>query len=199
MNWASSEAVAILAFLLPGFVAAAIFYSLTSFPRPDAFERVVLALIFTAISQAITEYGLSVFVEAGGAAEAGSQWRLLSSIPVAAVLGLGAAVSSNTDAVHGLCRCLRITRETSYPSEWYSTFARLNDNSYIVLHLPGERRLYGHAREWPSNPKDGHFCVIEPEWLGENNERSKTGVSAMLIPASEVTMVEFLSVDLSGE
>jgi len=84
MNWASSEAVAILAFLLPGFVAAAIFYSLTSYPRPGAFERIVSALIFTAIGQAITEYGLSVFAETGGAGEAGGQWRLLASIPVAA-------------------------------------------------------------------------------------------------------------------
>jgi len=196
MNWASSEAVAILAFLLPGFVAAAIFYSLTSYPRPDAFERIVSALIFTAIGQAITEYGLSVFAETGGA---GGQWRLLASIPVAAALGLGAAVSSNTDTVHRLLRRLRVTRETSYPSEWYSTFARLNDNSYIVLHLEGERRLYGYAQEWPGNPNDGHFCITEPEWLEEENKPQKTGVSAILIPASEVTMVEFVSTDMQEE
>lgn len=36
MTWASGEAVGVLAFLLPGFVAAAVFYSLTSYPKPGA-------------------------------------------------------------------------------------------------------------------------------------------------------------------
>ena len=35
MNWASSEIVGVLSFLLPGFVAAAIFYSLTSYPQTE--------------------------------------------------------------------------------------------------------------------------------------------------------------------
>ena len=53
MSWASGEVVGILTFLLPGFVAAAIFYSLTSHPKPGAFERVVQALIFTMVVRAI--------------------------------------------------------------------------------------------------------------------------------------------------
>ena len=55
MNWASSEIVGVLSFLLPGFVAAAIFYSLTSYPKPSPFDRVVQALIFTVIGKAITD------------------------------------------------------------------------------------------------------------------------------------------------
>ena len=41
MKWASGEVVGILTFLLPGFVAAAIFYSLTSYPKSPSgdFER----------------------------------------------------------------------------------------------------------------------------------------------------------------
>ena len=60
MNWASSEVVGVLTFLLPGFVAAAIFYSLTSHPRPGAFDRVIQALIFTVIGQAIVALILSI-------------------------------------------------------------------------------------------------------------------------------------------
>lgn len=41
MARASSEAMSILMFLLPGFLAAAIFYSLTSHPKPDAFGQVI--------------------------------------------------------------------------------------------------------------------------------------------------------------
>ena len=55
MDWASSEIVGILTFLLPGFIAAEVFHSLTSHPKPGVFDRIVRALIFTLIGQAITE------------------------------------------------------------------------------------------------------------------------------------------------
>ena len=53
MSWASSEVVAVLTFLLPGFVGAAVFYSLTSHPKPGEFDRVVQALVFTTVGQAV--------------------------------------------------------------------------------------------------------------------------------------------------
>ena len=186
MSWASSEAVGILAFLLPGLVAAAIFYALTSFPGPALSDRVVVASIFTATGQTVVEYGFPASADAG-------EWKPLASIVVAVALGLGASVLCNADIPHAPLRWLHITRETSHPSEWYSTFARLGDGSYIVLHLRGERRLYSYAEEWPGDPNEGHFRIAEPEWLGEDGERiPATSVSVILIPAAEVSMVEFM-------
>ncbi len=54
MNWANSEIVAALTFLLPGLLAAVVFYSLTSHPKPSEFDRVVQALVFTTLGQAAT-------------------------------------------------------------------------------------------------------------------------------------------------
>ncbi len=210
MNWASSEAVAVLAFLLPGFVAAAVFYSLTCWPRPGPFERIVSALIFTVIGYAITEFGLWIvaeicgtekIAETDGTVEAIGEWRPLLFILVAVALGVGFACLSNADILHRPLRWARITRETSHPSEWYSAFARLGDRSYVVLHLEGERRLYGYAEEWPSNSSQGHFRIVDPAWLYDEDEQQpeadgeqspSEGVSAILIPATEVSMVEFL-------
>ena len=172
MNWASSEVVAVLAFLLPGFVAAAVFYSLTSFPRPGAFERVVSAFIFTMIAQTATEYGLSL-VHAEEDAETVKEWKPLAPVAAAIALGLLAAVLSNTDILHKFLRKVRMTKETAYPSEWYSTFAQLGGGSCVVLHLPGERRLFGFAEEWPSDPNDGHFRITQPEWLDECGNRRR--------------------------
>ena len=53
MSWANSEVVSILVFLLPGFVAAAVFYSLTSYPKPNEFGQVIQALVFTMVGQSI--------------------------------------------------------------------------------------------------------------------------------------------------
>ena len=46
MSWLSNDIVEILTFLLPGFIAAAVFYSLTSHPRPSEFTMVVQAIVF---------------------------------------------------------------------------------------------------------------------------------------------------------
>lgn len=195
VNWASGEVVGVLTFLLPGFVAAGIFYSLTSHPKPSAFDRTVLALLFTVIGQTITEFILLPTAAAVAGVQVFVGWEPALSVLVAILLGLSASYSSNTDVLHRILRRLRFTRETSYPSEWYSTFARYGDRCFLVLHLQGERRLYGFAEEWPSNPKEGHFRISDAEWLIDENKRIPAkGVDAILIPATEVTMMEFLPV-----
>ena len=200
MNWASGEIVGVLTFLLPGFVAAATFYALTSHPKPGAFDRVVLALILTLICKLITDFVVSVPIDAENGVATAETTEPAISIIVAVILGLCVSGISNTDILHRCFRWLRITRETSFPSEWYSTFARYGENAYIVLHLQDGRRLYGFAEEWPSEPKDGHFRIAEAEWLDDKNERiALAGVSAVLIPATEIAMIEFLSIDPEQE
>ncbi|MCY3878511.1 MAG: DUF6338 family protein [Rhodobacteraceae bacterium] len=191
LDWASGEIVGILTFLLPGFIAAEIFHSLTSHPKPSVFDRIVWALIFTLISQVIAEFAVVLISSETGPGKA----MPATAVVVAVVLGLCASVISNTDILHRFLRWLRVTKETSYPSEWYSTFARHGENNYIVLHMQGERRLYGFAEEWPSDPKDGHFRIAEAEWLTADGGRVQLdNVVAILIPVAEVTMIEFLPV-----
>lgn len=180
-DWAFSGMVDILTYLLPGFVAAVIFYSLTSHPKPGGLDRVIQALIFTAIIQAVVQpiEGKLGNIEA------------IASIMVAIILGVITAWLSNKDIAHGILRKIGITRETSHPSEWYSSFAR--NKWYIVLHLTGQRRLYGFPVEWPSNPEKGHFRIAEAEWLVEEERKPITGVENILISYDEVEMVEFMS------
>ena len=49
MDWASGDIVSVIYYLLPGFVAAWVFYGLTAHPKASPFERVVQALIFTVV------------------------------------------------------------------------------------------------------------------------------------------------------
>ncbi len=188
MNLVANEVVSVLVFLLPGFVAAAIFFSLTSHPKPREFERVIQALIFTLIGQAIIAAGLLI-----GVPPLDRGWELLVPVLIAVAIGLISAGVSNHDLAHRVLRYLGFTKETSYPSEWYSAFAR-NPDCYVVLHLKGERRLYGWPEEWPSHSDQGHFRIAEGEWLIDDERRPATGVFAIVVPASEVEMVEFLHI-----
>jgi hypothetical protein len=47
------EVIPLLQYLIPGFLAAWIFYSLTAFKRPDTFGQIVQALIFTFVIQSL--------------------------------------------------------------------------------------------------------------------------------------------------
>lgn len=190
MIWATNEVVSVLVFLLPGLVASAIFYSLTSHPKPNEFGQVSQALMFTILSQAVA-WAIGLLWPHVASRE---DWQLFFPVPVAAAVAMIAAFCSNHDAVHRVLRWARVTRETSYPSEWYSAFAE-NDDCYVVLHFHDGRRLYGWPREWPSQLGGGHFIVIEGEWLVEDERFPVKGVSAMLIPADDVKMVEFMRID----
>ena len=193
MSWASSEAVAILSFLLPGLVAVAVFHMFTSYPRPSEFERIVQALIFTILVQAIAELAQWI----GRLLRHDAQWReeseIMVSVGIALILGLIAVYLSNTDTLHRFVRFLRLTKETSYPSEWYSAFHH-NPDCYVVLHLQGQRRLYGWPEEWPSRPAEGHFRITEGEWLIGDERIPAAGVTAIVVAAKDVDMVEFLRI-----
>ena len=199
MSWAPSEAVAVLAFLLPGLVAVAVFHMFTSHPRPSEFGHVVQALIFTILVQAIAELALWIGRLLGHDAQWREEFEIMVSVGIASILGLIAVYLSNTDTLHRFMRFLRLTKETSHPSELYSAFHD-NPDCYVVLHLQGQRRLYGWPEEWPSRSAEGHFRIIECEWLtGDNKRIPAAGVTATVVPAKEVEMVEFLRIKLPDE
>ena len=191
MSWASNDIVEILTFLLPGFVSAAVFYSLTSHPRPRDFVSVVHALIFTMVVQAIV-FLLPLEILSKGIDDAeGLVTKVIVSLPVALIVGMFAAWVSNQDKLYAFLRWMRLTRENSYPSEWYSSFAN-HEERYVVLHLVGDRRLLGWLEEWPSSPERGHFRLAEASWLLDDSEDSLIGVAAIVINANQVEMVEFM-------
>jgi len=197
MDLPTKEAIDILTFLLPGFVAAWVYYGLTSFPKPSQFERVVQALIFTFLIQGLVyiQKWISLWVGAQGIVL--GVWsvgvQLVFSIIIAFIFGLIFCTFSNNDRVHQYLRKRGITKLTSYPSEWYGAFA--NHQTYIVLHLNDNRRIYGWPMQWPSQPESGHFSIAEAEWLSDDPAKESIKldtVGSILIPASEVKFVEFM-------
>ncbi len=202
MSVSVNELQTLLTMLLPGFVTAAILYLFTSYSKPSPFERVIQALVFSFVINAIAS--LLEWIE----------YPLFESVPdivlyfvLAVLLGIIAVYATNHDLLYRFLRFMYFTRETSFPSEWYSAFAR-NKNAYVVLHLKGERRFYGWPQEWPSDPDLGHFIIAEGEWLSDNvnteNETEKedddtsrildVARDQVLIPVAEVEMVEFKSI-----
>lgn len=192
MSWATAELVGVLTFLLPGFVGAAVFYALTSHPRPGEFDRVVQALVFTTVAQAMTWAARWLAELRWPAYEWPAGLELSVAVAGAVALALLTAAVSNHDMAHWLLRSIGVTRETSYPSEWYSAFAE-NSGRYVILHLKDDRRLYGWPMEWPGGSASGYFRIIEAQWLNDDhNGDAMTETVEILVPADAVNMVQFL-------
>ena len=191
MAWLSGGAIDILLILLPGFVAAGVFHSLAYRPRPSDVGLVVQSLVFAAIVQMVTELIDVALVGDTGRIDVLIESGIVVQVLAGLVLGVVLATLSNHDVLHSALRKIRVTREDAYPSAWYSTFYR-NRDSYVVLHLDGERRLFGWAGEWPDSPDHGHFRISEAEWLVEDERIPLDGVTATLVPVADVKMVEFV-------
>lgn len=204
MNWIAEDAISLLMFLAPGLVVVGVFRSLTSYPHPSVFDQIVQALIFTIIVQVACEgiVGLFEKIVDDGAASWTAPYPPYLSFPVAVALAILLAASYGNDAIHKWLRRWRVTRETSFPSEWYSAFHR-HRNCYVVLYLVEERYVYGWPEEWPSQPENGHFRLSEYSWLTRDEVDCKLVLwdpeqdpdrESILIPASEIIMVEFMRI-----
>ncbi len=193
MGNVTTDIALLFEYLLPGFVAAWIFYSLTSYPKPSQFERVVQALIYNLFIQALVNI-LRLIVLFVGKSARFSVWSdsatLISSILCAVFVGIVFSYFANNDKLHEFLRKYKITKQTSYPSEWFSAFAK--DVTYVVLHLKDERRIYGWPIEWPSDPSKGHFMLKQPSWLVEGDETELENVDSILIDTKDVMWVEFM-------
>jgi hypothetical protein len=194
MDVPSKAIIDVLTYLLPGFVASALVYILTSAARPIPFERVVQALIYTLLIQALLVVIRVSLTAIGSHCCPLGVWTtdvaLIWSVALAILVGVSSAWADNTDCIHSLLRRVGITHQTSFPSEWYGAFAQ--NAGYVVLHLNGERRLYGWAEEWPSSPERGHFVIAQGEWLTESGSVDLAAVQRILVKAVDVEMVEMM-------
>lgn len=190
----TNDLIKLLQYLLPGFVTAWVFYSFTSYPKPSQFERIVQALIFTIFIQAFSgliEYFYISIARDLKMVAWNTKINTFCQLTLSVLIGIVFSYFANNDKFHKILRELSVTKETSYSSEWFSAFSERI--TYVVLHLDGERRIYGWPIEWPTEPNKGHFLLTQASWLLEDNSQVPLeGVERVLINASYVELVEFM-------
>lgn len=186
------EVVPLLQYLIPGFIATWIFYSLTAFKRPDSFGQIVQALIFTFVIHSAVLWLGWIFTTLGHVYTVG-HWNAAAESAcsglLAVLLGLLSCKAANNDTLHRYLRESGITQQNSYPSEWFSAFS--NRPRFVVLHLIDERRLYGWPEQWPHSPSTGQFVIQAPSWLNDAGDETPLGAEALVIDVTKVQWIEF--------
>jgi hypothetical protein len=117
--------------------------------------------------------------------------REFSSFLLAVPIGLLITYWKNNDSLNKIYRRCKITKQSSYPSEWYGTFSETV--SYIVLHFRDGKRLMGWPLEWPLSPKSGHFVLEDASWLDDKEEIKLSTVTKIMVDTTAVVMVEFVN------
>lgn len=190
----SSEVIELAQHLLLGFVAAWVFYGLTTHPRLSPFERVVQALIFTALIRLLiipTQWTALAIGKLWSVGKWSTETEFIWSSVVAVFIGHVLAWCANSNWYHSFLYRIGVTSRTSHPSPWFTAF-HLREQ-YILLHLDGGRRLKGWPYLWPDSPDSGHFVLQEPAWVLDDNTVLPVLTDDMLmIRASDVSMVDFV-------
>lgn len=187
------DIIPLLQYLIPGFLSTWIFYSLTAFKRPDTFGQIVQALIFTFVIQgAVLAVGnLCLWIGSKGFSlgnwddRAQTLWAFVFSL----MLGLFACYLATSDKLHGWLRERNVTKQSSFPSEWFCAFAQ--HERFITLHLSDERRVFGWPVEWPRESSNGQFVMKYPRWLTDDGQPASIGAEFLLIDSAKVKWVEF--------
>jgi hypothetical protein len=203
MEGIAEGAIELLKFLLPGFVAAWVFYGFSAHAKPNQFERIIQALIFTVLLQVFVWLIRQVLFLIGDLWFALGYWSEeveLGWFLVAAILfGLAATACVEHDLLHRLARRIGLTSCSSIASEWYGALAGYR--GYLVLHLKDERRLYGYPKLWPEESEHGHFLMIRASWLananGDEVKQDEMLERRILICAQDVKAIEFFPIDWS--
>lgn len=190
----SAQAVQLLRFLLPGFMAAWLFYGLTSHSKPSQFERVVQALILTFAIQVLVLPVKAVATALGGVVAVGpwtASSSLVTSFVLATAVGAALAYFTNKDWLHTRLRALGFTSKTAHPSEWYCVFDR--QRTYVILQLRDGRRLYGWPKEWSNTPEEGQLYIQEPSWIDDEGKTvDLPQLDGILVHSKDVQWVEFV-------
>lgn len=217
----SSEIVGLIYQLLPGFIVAWVFYGLTSYIKPAAFDQIVQALIFTVIIKVLliaSKFSLLFIGRYYALGKWSDNLELVVSILISIIFGVFVSWCVNNDfplwlfrkdgigrytGIKGLPVKLlskfNLTEKTLHPTEWYSFFNKI-ENEYIVLHLIGERRIQGRLIQFPDSPNTGHFIIDYSSWLlDDGNVITMESVDKTLVSSSEVIRIELLknSIDKS--
>lgn len=188
----SKDVVALLQYLAPGFLVAWVYFGMTSHTKPSQFERLVQALIYTVVIQALVHLEKVTALFLGNWRAIGpwtNQSDVFASLITALAAGMVVAAASNRDLLYIVLRRLRLTTRTAHPCEWFGIFS--DYPRFVVLQLKDDTRVYGWPAVWPSDADKGHFFITQAMRTVDGIDQDLPHLEGLLVNVADVAYVEF--------
>ena len=195
------QAIQILIFLIPGFIASKALDTLTV-RKPDhkEIESVIEALIFSMLIYTLVSFaGLKSPVALDTLQTTviyPEPWSFVWLILASMTLPLLFAGIVNNDLHMRLARWLKITKKTSRLSVWNDAF--YDKKARVFINFLDEKRLFGWVEHFSDYPDKPFLYVTHPQWVKGEEYLPLEGVEGILItPEQKIAYLEFLKDDIS--
>jgi len=195
------ETLAVLAILLPGFLASAILNAVIVRKPLDAFSRLLEALAFSAAIYSVpvvvvfvggTNLGVFQSGISSGDYPAGVGYFALAVLLLTIAIPILAGASITHDVHMRLLRKLKITDKTARETVWFDVFTDISDR-YVVVNLRDGRRLLGWPQYYANTPEEGTIYLFDPYWINNNRGQNiSLGRHGILISKEMIEMIEFV-------
>lgn len=194
MEGLSAEIIPVLQQLMPGFLAMIVFYWFAEIPKPTYFEKILQALIATAVVQVFvtaTErlcYLIGTYYSFGQWNEGLTSWI---NLVYAVAIGLALAYLCNNDIAFSLARKMRLTTRASQ-GDAIHIYKQMAAHA-VIIHLTDERRMMGYIDAFPNDMHTGVYLISSPHWIENEIPVPAAQTHSYMIPGADVRWVEFLN------
>ena len=196
------EALGILLLLLPGFICAFFVQLVAIRPKQTEFEKVVEALLFSAVLYLFIGpfFGISLPVhwtaENGHGAEGFSfifnAKYLFCLVGVGSLMSLAYGAGLNRDIFHATLRRLKLTEKTSRVSVWNDALQDIQSR-YLLVELGDQRTVVGYLRYYSDDVEQASLFLEDAAWLNEDGLQTPIeGPGILLTKDAGIVSISFL-------
>ncbi|OIP12231.1 MAG: hypothetical protein COY42_22890 [Armatimonadetes bacterium CG_4_10_14_0_8_um_filter_66_14] len=209
MNW-SLQALLALAVLLPGFVALSVIEGLVVPKKRAELERVVAALLYSALVHAIAfplafrrSEGKPFAVGADGSPD----WVTIAGfvagylplvLGIAVVMGFLFALAIAHDFPLRWLRDRGLTKRTTLQNVWSDVFSRRlsPEKSWVILNMENGTRLFGFPVFFPDSFEEGTWFLGHAAWITPEDKLEPIhGDGIVVTPCHKVAYVQYVDVE----
>lgn len=172
------------------------FYWFASAPKPTQFERVLQALVLTAIISLVIGLIEKLTYYLGGFVSLGA-WKTehttIYSMLLAIIMGCTLAYASNRDIIFDRARKYKITKKAS--ADDFIHILRQHSESSVIVNFKDDRRLCGSVKSYPNEISIGVIWIGDPRWMDDETTHANNNIDSIIINISDIKFIEFIKED----
>jgi drug/metabolite transporter superfamily protein YnfA len=190
------QALQILIFLIPGFIASTVLNMLVVRVEQKQFGKVVEALVFTLIIFVVYSFvsqksPIQLSKVGENVAYSYDSHAFLWLVGISIVIPVIMSALVTHDLHMKLARSLRISKKTARTSVWVDVFYDLDN--YIIVNFKDGRSIFGWPTYFSTDPDQPYIFLSEPAWYEEDKFQPVKELEGILItPEHEIESIEVL-------